>query len=905
VRAPNIPRPCSPPPRCLRALVTAALALACAREGPPAPSPDDTPPVQRLSREVRPLRYALDLTVMPERDGFQGTATIEVQLERPTRRLWLHALDLEVKSATVNAGGVESTAELAQLTPQGLSRLVFGRELPAGRAVLRFTYEGRWSDSAAGLRRVRSGGEAYALTQLQPGDARRVFPCFDEPVWKVPFQVTLTVPLKTVAVSNAPVLAEDRAEGRSKRVRFAETAPLTSDRVLLAVGPFDVLVGAPIPAGATRPPLPVRLLAPRGTRDRYAVALEATRALLPIEERWLGVPFPYPKLDAVVVPDFPEGGAGSAGALIQGSERLAFDPGHSPEQKRLDVAKLVARELARQWYAGLVAPEGWQGPWHGEAFATFMAWKALERWRPEADVVADTARAIEVAMDREALSAARPVRSSSPPLGGAWAPRDLLAEVKGAAALRGVERLVGEEKFRAGVRTWLEAKAQPGGGAEALIPALSRAAGRDLGPALRSLSDAPGVPLVDARAVCDAAGPRIDLAMTWYRPLGAPPAPGPAPWTVPVCARYEAGGTLGETCGLVGRGGGALALPACPRWIMPSAGGTSAYRWWMGPADLPRLRDAGFAHLTAAERLSYADALAAAARAGRLPYGEALSALAPLARDGARAVATAPAALFAEAGEQLVSNLVRRRARSALADLYLPRLRTLGLSPAPGEPLERRRLRAELAAILVRRAREPETTHALAARGRAYAGLADGRFHAEAVSPDLASLALAAAMIEGDAALLEGLERRLATVEDGEQRSPLVDALGAARDSVLSARALALLDGASLRPEEKLRLLLEQSAGPETREEAWNALQARWDELVPALPPRSAEQLPRVAEGFCTRGRAAEARRFFGPRVAAVPGAQRWAEETVERIERCTALREAQGASAASFFSLR
>ena len=91
----------------------------------------------------------------------------------------------------------------------------------------------------------------------------------------------------------------------------------------------------------------------------------------------------------------------------------------------------------------------------------------------------------------------------------------------------------------------------------------------------------------------------------------------------------------------------------------------------------------------------------------------------------------------------------------------------------------------------------------------------------------------------------------------------------------------------------------------ETRDAAWDALQARWDELASALPLRSAEQLPRVAEGFCTRGRASAARRFFGPRVAAAAGAQRWAEETIERIERCVALREAQGASAASFFSLR
>ncbi|HEX7624726.1 MAG TPA: M1 family aminopeptidase, partial [Anaeromyxobacteraceae bacterium] len=482
--------------------------------------------MEHLPREVRPLRYALELTILPERDGFLGTATIDVELARPARRLWIHARGLEVVSALARAGGAETAAELAQLTPEGLARVALGRELPAGRAVLRFSYRGRWSERAAGLRRVRSGGVAYALTQLQPGDARRVFPCFDEPTWKVPFQVALTVPSEATAVSNAAVLSEDRGKDGSKRVRFAETVPLTTDRVLLAVGPFDVLGGAPVPAGAARPPLPLRLLAPRGTRDRYAAALEATRALLPVEELWFGVAFPYPKLDVVALPEFLEGGAGSAGAIVHGSERLAFDAGHSPEEKRLDVAKLVARELARQWYGDPAAPADWLEPWQEEAFATFTAWEALERWRPGADFVADAARTIEEAMDRETLATGRQVPSTGPAMGGAWSPRDLAAEVKGAAALRAVERLVGAERLRSGVRAWLEAKARPGVGAEALLPALSRAAGLELGPALRSLVDAPGVPLVDARAVCDAAGPRIDLAVTRYQPLGAASAEG-------------------------------------------------------------------------------------------------------------------------------------------------------------------------------------------------------------------------------------------------------------------------------------------------------------------------------------------------------------------------------------------
>ena len=228
-------------------------------------------------------------------------------------------------------------------------------------------------------------------------------------------------------------------------------------------------------------------------------------------------------------------------------------------------------------------PEGSQDPWQSDALATFMAWEALDRSRPEADLVANAAGTVEAAMDREALAVARPA-SSDPAERGGWAARDLLAEVKGAAALRGVKRLVGEEKFRAGVRAWLEAKAQRGGGAEALLKALSTAAGRDVGPAVRSLVVAPGVPLVDARAVCDAAGARIDLAVTRYRLLGAAPVPGPAPWLVPVCARYEAAAPSARAAGSSGPEAGPSRCPparagSCP----PPAGPPRTNGGWARP----------------------------------------------------------------------------------------------------------------------------------------------------------------------------------------------------------------------------------------------------------------------------------------------------------------------------------
>jgi alanyl aminopeptidase len=403
--------------------------------------------------------------------------------------------------------------------------------------------------------------------------------------------------------------------------------------------------------------------------------------------------------------------------------------------------------------------------------------------------------------------------------------------------------------------------------------------------------------------VCAAGGARLELSAARDRPAGS--AAPPASYTLPVCARWEAGGALGEACTVVERGRGAIPLPACPRWFLPDAGGAGYHRWWMASHDLERLRDAGFAHLSAAERLSWARSVVAAARAGRVAYREALELLGPLARDGAHAVALAPAPLFLGAIE-LVPELARRRVRSATADLYLPRLRALGLDPAPGEPAERGRLRAELA-VLLQRARDGETVRALAARGLAWAGLADGRFHPEAVSPGLAGAALSAAVTEGDPALYEALEARLPPPSEVEARAAVVAALGAAREPALSARALTLATArvSPLSPEERLGILRSQAAEPETRDAAWRAATSRWDDLAQALPPALLGEVPRVAAGFCEAGRAADVRRAFASRAAALPAVRQAAEETAEAITLCAALRAAQGASAAEYFRLR
>lgn len=857
-------------------------------------------PPEQLAGDARPLRYAVELTLDPRRDRFEGSVAIEVELRRDASAIWLHAQGLAIRDASAEVPRERVRGALLQATPDGVARLVFERAIPAGRATLRVAFTGAWSEAQAGLLRVRAGGAAYAYSRLGRAAARRAFPCFDDPRFRAPFDVTLVVADGDLAVSNAPVAAEESAGAGLRRVRFARTAPLAAGALLLAAGPFEPVEAAPLPKREPRArALSVRGLAPRGAAGRLAAALEATRELLPILERWFGVAFPFPKLELLLGAP---GGAGDdeamAGAIALEDPEPARVAGSGREPGAVGAQRLAAA-LAAQWVGGWLATPR-EDAWLGGALASLAGSRAIETWRPDPRQPEELAARLDQAMQAEALLGAR---AGVEPLRRVEGARALAPSVvKGAASLRGLARHMGEGRFRAGVREALEAHAYGPCGAEELAAALSRAAGREVAPVLRSAQVA-GVPLVEARSVCGGAGPRVDLDVARYRPLGSKEPPDLAV-ALPVCVRYEAAGSLGEACTIVEGGRASVTLPACPRWIMPGAGGGAYQRWLLAPADLSRLRETGLLHLAPAERLAYAHALTAAARAGRIRYGELLLALAPFARDGVWRVATSPMPAFREAIDHLVPEELRPQARARAAELFRPRLLALGMQPAPAEPPERRRLRGELAEFLVQVARDREITRALAARGVAWAGLAGGEPHPDAVSPDLVPIALEAAVIEGDAVLFEAVLDRLRGA-DASRRGPLVAALASARAPELSEKALALAGDPGLAADERGAALFAQASWPETRDAAWSAVKSRGGALAAALTPEQAERLPEVAAGLCDRGRLAEVRRVFAPRVDRLPrGGERLAE-ALAAIELCAALREAQGASAAAYFTSR
>ena len=219
---------------------------AAAQAQPAAAGPGASVPIVRLPGDVRPTRQSVELEVIPEREFFTGRVEIALQLSRSREDLWISSRELTLTSGTFAIAGETLPLTLQPDDATGVARLQLPHRVSAGEGILVLAFRGAFNPRLAGLYRVKSRDRWYAVTQFEAVEARRAFPCFDEPSFKIPWDVALTVPANLVAVANTSVV-DETASGTMKRVRFRTTRPLPSYLVAFAVGDFDVVTPPPLP----------------------------------------------------------------------------------------------------------------------------------------------------------------------------------------------------------------------------------------------------------------------------------------------------------------------------------------------------------------------------------------------------------------------------------------------------------------------------------------------------------------------------------------------------------------------------------------------------------------------------------------------------------------------------------
>ncbi|MCW5837437.1 MAG: M1 family metallopeptidase, partial [Labilithrix sp.] len=615
---------------CCSALAASLLAAGCPGDPPPAApgppvvatEPKTTLPAPlasgRLPPLATPLGYAIDLDVDPDKPRFAGVVRVEIDVPQETSFVVLHGRALEVTAARAllppPLPGVLATVSTRTAqggkVPEELV-LAFPRPLPPGRALLVLEYDAPFDDSLSGLYRLKDGGSSYAFTQFEPTDARRAFPCFDEPGFKVPFDLTVTVPRSMIAVANAPETAREDV-GDKTRFRFARTQPLPTYLVALAVGDLEIKEATRF----TKPPL--RLVTTKGKSAMGDLALEATSGIVDALAGWFGIPYPYDKLDIVAVPDFRAGAMENAGLVTFREERLLLDPARASVGARRGQALIVAHELAHQWFGDLVTASWWNDLWLNEGMATWMEARIVEKWRPAYGSRLDAVVAAHDVMDLDGLVSARAVRQPVVSVGDAQEAFDGITYDKGAALLSTVERWIGEDAFQRGVRDYLRTNAFKSVQADRLLEALDRASGKDVTQMASSYLDKPGVPDVGARFECErGARWHMELSSQPWRPLGSKlPEESDRTWTVPVCVRAQ--GEKKDICTDLVAGAPSLVAGQgrCPGYVHPNWG-SSYYRFSLSEKDFVRLAESK-KELDPAMRVSLLSNAWAAVRSGAL-----------------------------------------------------------------------------------------------------------------------------------------------------------------------------------------------------------------------------------------------------------------------------------------------
>jgi alanyl aminopeptidase len=861
----------------------------------------------RLPGDVRPVSERLELKLDPSKPRYSGAADIVVQLERERRVVWLHGRGLHVTSATVAPeGGRPAAAAWTERDEHGMSSLTLASPAPAGRATLHIEFDAPLSDKRLGLFRAAEAGVDYAFTQLEPTYAREVFPCFDEPGFKIPWSLALVIPGGATAVANTPEEGRTAAADGATRVTFAQSKPLPSYLVAFAVGPLDIVPAPDVPPNTARAhALPLRIVAPRGHAVQLAYALIHSGEILATLEQYFGIAYPYEKLDLIVVPNG-SGAMENPGAVTFDEPLLTFDEKAAPVWQKRAYAYVTAHELAHQWFGDLVTMKWWDDTWLNESFATWMGSKAADAWQPASEARLNLLDGVQGAISTDSLQSARAVRQPVESIDDIQNAFDETTYEKGGGVLTMFERWLGEKTFREGVRLHLSRHAYGSATADDFLSALSTAAGRDVATPMRTFLERPGVPYVETELRCDGS-PRLHLTQSRFLPAGSK-GDAAGTWQVPVCAHYAAGAETKEACVLLTEREGDLALdaPACPAWVLPNADAAGYYRFGLAPNDLAKLRTAGMGVLSPGERVALGNSLRAAFHRGSAPFGEALRTAAMLAGDTNALAASEPQAFVDLAYDWLAKDRARPAIEAYARKLYAAPFAKLGWTHGAKDDPQTLERRADIVRFLANVAQDRAVRAEARRRALAFLGIGkDGAVHRDAVDADLVGIVLGVAGQEATPAQFDAMLAHLAKTDDQVLRGQLIDALASARDPALSLRARDLTLDPRVRPAELTIPIHAQMRVPETREAMWAWLKQHWDAVWAraAGSVHIAHRLMGTPSAFCDDPHAADAASFLGDRARTMEGATRELAKSLERVSLCANRRAAEEDHARVFFT--
>jgi puromycin-sensitive aminopeptidase len=826
----------------------------------------------RLPTDAKPVRYSAHLAPDLKAGSFDGRMELTVKLQKPRRELHLHAIALEIQKARVRLPKGEALK--ATVTADAESETVtlkFDQDLPAGDVILDIAWSGKFS---AGLRGLYRAGP-LAVTQFEAADARRLFPCFDEPAFKARWSIQLVnLPAGVQAISNGVIIKDQNEPDGGRTVQFSETPLLSSYLIALCIGEL-----ASSPEGKARS-YPVRTWAVPQKQALTAFGQEVAIAVLPLLEDYFGQPYAYGKVDQIGVPDFEAGAMENAACITYREVALLLDPKTASLMIQKRVAEVITHELSHQWFGNLVTMVWWDDLWLNEAFATWMAYKIVDQWRPEWRVWMDFENGKGVALHLDAMKSSHPIRAEIRNAEEAGEAFDAITYEKGGAILRMIEGYLGEDQFRDGIRLYMKKHREANATADDLWGALAESSGQPILELANGWIRQTGFPLLNV-SVHDG---KIKLSQKRF--FSDPLAAGDATqWLVPVVLRWRDRETRERRVLLRGAEETVdLGSGTQFDYVLGNVGARGFYRTAYEPQLLKQIVD-NIQELRTEERMGLVADQWALARSNVTPIDGFLHLLAGLHGEQDHVVLDEVVGRLMYLEARGVEDADRPAFQQWVRGLFAGAGADLGWEQNEKDSDEVRLRRAAVQRALVSVARDPAVVKEAIER---YEGHVAKK---RPLDPNLVDIAVAAAARNADAKRFDELKQLAATELDPAAKRRYLHALALVEHPDLVQRSVELAMDGFVPMQDFASYVTTLLGNRATREATWTLMQKRWDEVrKKGDSPMILRRLVEALGSLMTREHLAQVEKFLEKNP--IESARMAVAQTLERLRMDVALRE-------------
>ena len=833
----------------------------------------------RLPTAVTPHRYDLRLEPDLKSFTFSGDETVSVVISQPTSQIVLNALELEIsEAAAVQDGRSVQSVQIEAEPARERAHIHFHEPLAAGEWKLNIKFRGVLNDKLHGFYRSQytdNAGKTHtvATTQFEATDARRAFPCWDEPALKAVYKVTLVIDENLTAVSNARIERERRLGDGRKEVVFKDTIRMSTYLLAFIVGEFEAT--EPVDAGT-----PLRVVHVPGKRNLTEWAKQIGAFSLKFFADYYGIPYPGDKLDLIAIPDFAAGAMENLGAITFRETALLADQNTASRAELERVADVVAHENAHMWFGDLVTMKWWNGIWLNEAFATFMEMLAVDAWKPNWKRWDSFGVSRAAAMAIDALKSTRSIEYTVLSPEDCRSMFDVLTYEKGASVLRMLEQYLGGEEFRKGISLYLKRHQFANTETGDLWDALQEATNEPVRALMDSWIFQQGFPIISVESQNSGNTLKLSQQRFFYLP---PDRPQPQLWHVPIRLRVKT--AKGEETHrlLLTERETTINLSSPVEWSLVNDGGSGFFRACYA-ADLLKALTVNARQLKPIERFGLVSDLWAATVAGLEPLSEFVGMARQFRDETDLNVWRALAGGFHYL-DMIAEGDQRAAMASAVRDIVAPAAARLGWSAVAGEDELTRQLRAMLLGILGTLGEDKEV------QARARDLYAEWSRDSAGADRDLMPHLISILAHTGDQPCYLEFKQNFKNARTPQDEQRFLFSLANFRNPELLKQTMKMTLNGEVRTQNAPFLMHSLLANPVSRYEAWDFIRSNWQGMVEKYPDSALPRMCEAVSGLLDRQE--EVNAFFEqhkPRLG-----QKIIEQHLERLAVAVAFRVREG----------